>query len=582
MELFKLAILLLIANQASAQFTELSYRDGFSNYFNEFVRGSNGAFTVGSSYNNGSEDFIYQIDNDASFGIDNGNNILDVSIQNNGNLVVFATATGCDYIFQSPIYMVEMDQSGQVLNAVTFPVPWYEAHAYSPSPDSNYLYLHGMQILKVDYTGQVLFETDYLNADVLMEGWNGDLLAFTSSEEIRIYDSFGVTTDSLNLPERLKEGIRSPYETIFLSSDTAIYQMDSSLTLQDITTPLGLTSGIRDFLVDSSGVLLLHDDGIVYRIDTSLAIAGQVDLNAIMEADRLWMTDSGLFCSGILGDFGVIARIDSDLNVTSDVQIEWMEVRDLNVFDGELWIAGTESYNPHHNAPSALMKNFTASLSTYNWQNDVEISEIYSDSISSSISPNLIYTYAHPKVRVKNNGVEVLQDLEISYHYEPIEHGICEWYELGISFNGLNLSPLSDTVLALPKIPWITSISGPTDLTLCAYGYSPNNKMDVDHTNNKTCTTFSVNVSVDATEKISFDLYPNPVEDKLILETNETNTSINIIVTDMIGRTIPVEFYQTENRIIINTQKWHSGIYLMIIDNGRGSVTKKIIKQLHK
>ncbi|MCF8460933.1 MAG: T9SS type A sorting domain-containing protein [Flavobacteriales bacterium] len=573
------------------QFVEISHRGSFSNNFNEFVRHSDGEYVIGKQYHQGDISILYSVGFDSVIWEDGYYNVLwDASQNAQGNIVLFVSSIGCDFVQQSQLTRLEIAANGQVLSSFAYPYMVYGNWDYGTyyDEDENF-YLFWNSIIKIDQGGNEIFqtvpETGISDFKTVINGFGEELLAFTGDGHMAIFDSQGILVDTLLLTEPVKHSEKSPYGGIFLFSETSVYMLDSAYTVTNISSLLGLGGNIQDYVVDSTGILLLFDDEVLYRIDTSHTVSDQTNLTSYLDEGQLWLTDSGYFCSGTLGNFGVILRLDSDLNVTSDVQVKWMKVSDLNVFDGEIQIVGTESHFPHQfDHPSALLKTFDTDLTTGNWQNDVELVVVTLDSISTSINPSNIFTYQYPTVLVRNNGQNTIRSLSLSYHNLPIEFGICELKELEWSTDNLDLPPGGDTLIELPRIPWISYIqdpngSGPTNLTLCVYAYNPNRKVEADHGNNSVCTDFIINVGVEEILETEINIYPNPFDNELIIEMNEIFGGTTVRVSDVLGRSIHFLSNSGDGWINFNTADWPNGIYVLTIESKDGRVVRKVVKQ---
>lgn len=583
--LFSLVIMFLSSN-CFAQFVEVSHREGFNNQFNEFVRGSNGQFVLGDWYSNGQTAMLYDLVSDSViWESDYSNVVWDAFVNTDGNVVLFGVSQGCDFTAQGPIYRFEISPSGQVVDQGQIQFTVYDPWIYGQHRTEDHLYVFWNTVLKIDLFGNPVFETEYIpgisSFTEVIEGFGTELLGFTESGYLAQFDAAGNFVDTLLLPTTVNHAQWSPYDGLFLFSDSAFYLLDSTYTATNVSELLGMTGMIRDFIVDSAGIVILNNSGIVTRIDTSWSIGVQSNLSAALNVQELWSTDSGIYCSGFAGEAGYILRLAEDLSIISDVQQTWMTVNDLNVFDAKVCVVGTENYNPHHQAPSALYKTFTTDLATAQPIHNVSLVGISIDSISSSNYSNVNYTYQYPSVQIVNEGTSYLQSVFVSYHNEPIGSGICEWQELRYELSGLNLGVGEDTIIQLPRIPYVSysSLSGPTELTLCAYVYSPNRRMDANREYNKTCTVFSVNVSVAESDEDETMVYPNPFQDELIIEINDAKLGARLTVRDVLGQQVFSQPSYNGNRSVIQTSNWPDGIYLLTFESEHGSVIRKVVKR---
>lgn len=76
--------------------------------------------------------------------------------------------------------------------------------------------------------------------------------------------------------------------------------------------------------------------------------------------------------------------------------------------------------------------------------------------------------------------------------------------------------------------------------------------------------------------EFNFLIYPNPTKDNLTIKCETIIT--NIIVTDILGRTIKEIYTLNKSEITINTNDFESGIYFVTLKTNQGSVTQKIVK----
>jgi hypothetical protein len=76
----------------------------------------------------------------------------------------------------------------------------------------------------------------------------------------------------------------------------------------------------------------------------------------------------------------------------------------------------------------------------------------------------------------------------------------------------------------------------------------------------------------------SFSLFPNPVEDKFIIE-NKHLPIEQIFLFDLQGRILFIEDNINQYNYEVDLQKYVSGMYFLQLHTNKGIITKKIIKQ---
>lgn len=90
-------------------------------------------------------------------------------------------------------------------------------------------------------------------------------------------------------------------------------------------------------------------------------------------------------------------------------------------------------------------------------------------------------------------------------------------------------------------------------------------------------TNYALNVSrLDLNQSIN--MYPNPANEKFILEGEALNNSI-VRIVNLVGQSIQNFPQISENKLEIFTQNWKSGIYFVEITKGNLKATKKLIVQ---
>ena len=79
--------------------------------------------------------------------------------------------------------------------------------------------------------------------------------------------------------------------------------------------------------------------------------------------------------------------------------------------------------------------------------------------------------------------------------------------------------------------------------------------------------------SINKSKTNNFKVYPNPINDKLIV----SNFEGKVIITNIFGQSILEK--QSNGELIINTNDWQSGTYLVLLKTDDGLSVKKILKQ---
>jgi hypothetical protein len=75
---------------------------------------------------------------------------------------------------------------------------------------------------------------------------------------------------------------------------------------------------------------------------------------------------------------------------------------------------------------------------------------------------------------------------------------------------------------------------------------------------------------------LGFKLFPNPSNTFLNIETENLNTSVYIVITDVLGNTI-LSKTTTENKIQISVSNFTKGVYFITVSDGKKNNTQKLI-----
>jgi hypothetical protein len=81
-------------------------------------------------------------------------------------------------------------------------------------------------------------------------------------------------------------------------------------------------------------------------------------------------------------------------------------------------------------------------------------------------------------------------------------------------------------------------------------------------------------------EKINFGLYPNPSNNKVIINLGEDiieKEDVNIRISNVLGEIVYVQNDVNESKLILEVQNWSTGMYLVEVLGGDFRGVKKLI-----
>jgi len=87
-----------------------------------------------------------------------------------------------------------------------------------------------------------------------------------------------------------------------------------------------------------------------------------------------------------------------------------------------------------------------------------------------------------------------------------------------------------------------------------------------------------VTATYNSIDNVVFQIYPNPISDKLIIQNMSATVKANIIITDVLGKTIYQQQILQNSTNTVNTTLWAKGLYLIKLYSTTSSITQKIIK----
>jgi len=100
-------------------------------------------------------------------------------------------------------------------------------------------------------------------------------------------------------------------------------------------------------------------------------------------------------------------------------------------------------------------------------------------------------------------------------------------------------------------------------------------------TSQTACTqvTISAGSSIIENEAFNVNIFPNPTSDVINIHTGLTGNDMRIKITDLTGKIVQNEITTSEMQFSIDISHFAQGIYLLSIQNDKGTVVRKIIKR---
>ncbi len=435
---------------------------------------------------------------------------------------------------------------------------------------------------KIDSNGNTIWSKTYLeqayyySKQFVLELSNGNI-AFQYNKKILFLNSIG---DTLNSVIIANDSVRSfqltPDNYLLIGYYNKIERRNSSGSL---ITSRNLINGATNIIVKSSNEYVFNSGTILYRTDSLFSAIDSANLISVLNSILDIQPDSAGY--QLLSNQKVI-KVDSLFNPGSLTLVidSVLKIQTLLVDANKLILAGEEltgnglgSVEQH-----TIVKSYDLNYQSVVETQDVGVINISTDSMNmypfDGITSNFkfnIYT------TVKNYGIDTLHDVAVNFYVYPAVAN-CNILEVSAFSHQVNIAP-QDTIqiyMGAFEIPFYH----PT-LNLCVWSSSPNNQLDIDHSNDEYCKVFPVTyiISIEENNPLSeIQLSPNPAIENLQINIPKLITPINISLTDISGKEIMKKVIDQANTSLLLAEI-NPGMYFLKFNFANQQVVKKIIKQ---
>ncbi|MEX1131635.1 MAG: hypothetical protein WEC15_00285 [Flavobacteriales bacterium] len=321
---------------------------------------------------------------------------------------------------------------------------------------------------------------------------------------------------------------------------------------------------------------LVRYDGALNAID-SIALTGLGGARWMELADDLiWITCGEAFAaldpvSDLVSSFG-------------NDPIDGYEITGTAARDGLIMTAGNASVDGRS---GGVMRSFTTSGEFAQHADDLAISIASVDSLYFEVFdqfPQIVRVHAQVTILVENHGAEVLDKLMINTQRTV---GYC-----GADF-GANVQPMDLQIppggTALVQMPLIVSqpFTVPVGDTLvfeqCFVALSPNDKVDRDPSDNRTCLEASFNNTTSISERDAFSgalIAPVPFTEQFTIELGSPpGRNAVLMIHDAAGRQLHVQQWQAGNsRITITAAHLPAGVLVVVVQDEEERLVRRVVR----
>ena len=187
------------------------------------------------------------------------------------------------------------------------------------------------------------------------------------------------------------------------------------------------------------------------------------------------------------------------------------------------------------------------------------------------------------KITVKNFGSETVSNFKLNGLFELCPFICSSWFSYHEKHVNVMLQPGEEMEFDLGTLFYPALRFSENEYDLCFWTSNPDNKTDVNFSNNRFCLTLD-DLSTDLKNLVqenTFDIFPNPTSGSLNIKwpNNFEAKNSSVFIFDAFGKVVQQIFPKNNELEIINLKALDVGIYfLKIITPGGKFYTKKVIK----
>jgi hypothetical protein len=371
----------------------------------------------------------------------------------------------------------------------------------------------------------------------------------------------------------------------------------------------------------SDGTLLTVNDGVLARwtdegelLDQAIIPVGAVDLVALGAADlRVLHTDR------LVRYDGTFNAIDS-IALTGLGEAQWMEFADdliwitcgeafaavdpvaglvssfsndpiaghaisgTAVRDGLIMTAGTASVDGRS---GGVMRSFSTSGEIAQHADDVAISIASVDSLFFEVFdqfPQIVRVHAQVTILVENQGAEVLDKLLINTQRTV---GYCG-ADLGANAHpvDLQIAPGGTALVQMPLIvspPYTVPVGDTLHFEQCFVALSPNDQVDRDPSDNRTCLEASFSNTTSMVEQNAFGgalIAPVPFTEHFTIDLGSPpGRDASLIIRDAAGRELHQQLWQAgHSRITLSAAHLPVGVLVVVVQDEEERLVRRVVR----
>jgi hypothetical protein len=259
---------------------------------------------------------------------------------------------------------------------------------------------------------------------------------------------------------------------------------------------------------------------------------------------------------------------------------------DFALNDSLIVLAGSEQAGGYSSSP--LLKSFSFSGQNNASRSDAGILNMSADSVKwdqlTSVPPYEYQITFKLRVKVKNFGTDTLKNVTLNAH-SNMGPAICSGVDYFQNFFGLHLMPGDSVVLNTSLIGdgyFSFSTNNPLS-SFCVWTAAPNQRLDINHANDKNCSTFIIPFQMGVTENSivrKLMISPNPSSSLLKIDLGEGSASAEkcqLEILNAFGQVVMAQGdWKNGNQLDISTLP--EGMYLIRLKGSGATSVGRFVK----
>ena len=490
--------------------------------------------------------------------------VLALDILSNGNIILIPNLEGCDFGYPDSLFQF----------------------------NSN-----GIEISKIPLAYNYLQDIKVLNGDKILLAYQQQLTLLDVNLNL-------LWTHTMNDWSTVSHLQQAPNGTIFYFTDDGIWKIDEStgnpldsLTASNPAYHTSAQIGEHFYIMNANRDVVFMDTSFNFGF-AAFNISNEFDV--IYKAEGL--SPNEVFILGKKNGKMNIKSFNSGfggLDSVSNLDIQHIYINDFAVSGQQISITGGDfsevvpnNHEPYYfvqdiskGSSTSIFKTFDHSLQSNNSGLDIGIVDINFDNATSTFG-NCSYDYynhafTNVKVTVKNHGSQPVNNFKIYLREDASCPSFCV---VGVmqswTFDNLNLAPNDSIELSLQDVN--IALQSPTNaFDLCFWTGESNNKIDINHSNDKYCiSTQTVNTKGIALEN-TLPISPNPAQNSIQLSIPNNIQNGNIEIYNLEGKLIFTKMNMAnDNNWLVNVSTLANGFYVLKFRGENGKLLiGKFIKQ---